>query len=240
MFAVVVTLAALAFPPMASADLIFDASILAPAQGFGTAPRDLTLQGANATESGAIGYNGTTIVFGSAVLDSSVFQGNGTTNSTSLADLPNPQVDDQKYGFETAGALGITNAGQIGILFNAAEPGGDGINVIDVTLKFYTAGGTFLGAIDGSQVFASSNPGNGVAGFTFRVSPGAQTTAVNGWLATGGAGTTMTLEATLGDSAAGPDTFLIYNLNTVVPEPTSILLLGVGLTALGIVRRRIS
>jgi hypothetical protein len=91
MFAVVVTLAALAFPPMASADLIFDASILAPAQGFGTAPRDLTLQGANATESGAIGYNGTAIVFGSAVLDSSVFQGNGTTNSTSLADLPNPQ-----------------------------------------------------------------------------------------------------------------------------------------------------
>jgi len=240
MFAVVMTLAALAFPPMASADLIFDAAILAPAQGFGTAPRDLTLQstGQSTTESGAIGYNGTAITFGSAIADASVFQGNGTTNSSLLVDLPNPQADDAKYGFERAGDLGINNASQIGILFNATENGGDSINVIDVTLKFFTSGGTFLGAIDGSQNFASSNPGNGVAGFTFRVSPGAQSNAVNGWLATGGTGTTMTLEATLGDFSGGPESFLIYNLNTVVPEPTSILLLGVGLTALGIVRRR--
>jgi len=39
-----------------------------------------------------------------------------------------------------------------------------------LTLKFYSSSGTLLGAIDGSQNFADSNPGNGVAGFTFVVS----------------------------------------------------------------------
>jgi len=35
---------ALAIPQVASASLVYDASILASAQGFGNAPRDLTLQ----------------------------------------------------------------------------------------------------------------------------------------------------------------------------------------------------
>jgi hypothetical protein len=38
--------------------------------------------------------------------------------------------------------------------------------VLDLTLKFYTSGGSFLGAIDGEQNFLTSNPGNGVAGTT--------------------------------------------------------------------------
>ena len=66
-------------------------------------------------------------------------------------------ADDQKYGIPTTGSLGITSASQIGVLFNATEPAGDSINVQDVTLKFYTSAGTFLGAIDGQQNFASSN-----------------------------------------------------------------------------------
>jgi hypothetical protein len=239
MAAAALVIAVLAFPPTASADLVYNAAILAPAQGFGTAPRDLTLQsqGNNTTESGGIGYNGT-IQFGSVISDASVFLGNGVTNTSGTADLPNPLADDQKYGVPTTGSLGITSASQIGILFNATEPSGDSVNVVDVTLKFYTSGGTFLGAIDGSQSFASSNPGNGVAGFTFVVSQ-TQQAQVNSWLATGGAGTTLALEASLQDVTGGPESFLVYNLNTLqVPEPTSIMLLGVGLTALGIVRRR--
>jgi len=49
-------LAAVAFSPHASASLVYDASILAPAQGFGNAPRDLTLQATGQTsfESGAV------------------------------------------------------------------------------------------------------------------------------------------------------------------------------------------
>ena len=225
----------------AFASLTYDASILAPAQGFGNAPRDLTLQatGQDTFESGGLGVSSTgSIQFGSVISDAQVHDGNGVTNHTGTTSLPSPLADDQKYGIPTVGSLGITDASQIAILFNATEPGGDSVNVLDVTLKFYTATGTFLGAIDGQQNFASSNPGNGVAGFTFVVSPD-ERSFVNGLLANGPT-TTMALEASIGDFAGGPETFLIYKLGTTapIPEPQTYALMLAGLGAIGWVGRR--
>ena len=144
--------------------------------------------------------------------------------------MPSPLLDDAKYGIPTIGALGITSANQIGILFNATEPNGDSVNVLDLTLKFYSPAGLFLGAIDGEQNFLSSNPGNGVAGFTFVVDL-AQQMQVNSWLTAGGSGTLRALEASIGDFASGPESFLIYNLDgvNVVPEPGTLAMLGLGL-----------
>jgi hypothetical protein len=238
----ILVIAAIAFPGIARADLVYDASILATAQGFGNAPRDLTLssQGNNTSESGGIGFGPGGISFGSSIADSLVFQGNGITNSSSTGDLPSPLADDLKYGVPTAGSLGITNAGMLGILFNATEPGGDSVNVVDLTLKFYSSGGAFLGAIDGSQNFASSNPGNGVAGFTFVVSPSEQA-QVNSWLAQGGAGTTFALESTIQNVGGGPESFLVFNTggsNVTVPETGSIVLLSFSLIGIGLVWRK--
>lgn len=75
-FAAAPVIAMLAFAGVASADLIYDQTILASAQGFGTAPRDLTLsnQGNNTTESGGIGVGtGGVITFGTTIADSFVF-----------------------------------------------------------------------------------------------------------------------------------------------------------------------
>ena len=215
---------AFAIPQSASASLVYDAAIQASAQGFGNAPRDLTLQatGQDTFESGGLAVSPTgTIVFGNTISD------------------PNPLADDQKYGIPTIGSLGITNANQIAVLFNATEPGGDSVNVLDVTLKFYSSTGTLLGAIDGSQNFANSNPGNGVAGFTFVVDQ-AQQAYVNGLLANGPT-TTLALEASIGNFAGGPESFLIYNLGTAVtpvPEPETYALMLAGLGAVGFMARR--
>ena len=72
---------AFAIPQSASASLVFDAGIQAPAQGFGNAPRDLTLQAtgqADSFESGAVGVgSGGGITFGAPIADASVHDANG-------------------------------------------------------------------------------------------------------------------------------------------------------------------
>jgi hypothetical protein len=234
---------------IAAADLVYDAAILASAQGFGNAPRDLTLQATGngvLPESGAVGVNSSgAIVFGVPIADSSVSDGNGITNMSGTADLPNPLADNQKYGIPTIGSLGITAANQIAVLFNGTESAGNALDVTDLTLKFYTSSGTLLGAIDGQQSFPDTNAGNGVAGFTFVVSQDEQA-IVNGWMGLGGTGTTLALESTIDGTNGGPESYLIYNLATApiipggqnTPEPASIGVLGLGLAALGYVRSK--
>jgi len=166
------------------------------------------------------------------------FMGNGVVNAG--GDEPMPQADNQKYGAPFASDRGITTATDIGILFNAAEPGGDDITVSDLALKFYL-NGTLVGSIDGQQSFGSTNPGNGVAGFVFRVDD-AQRAYVNGLLALGNI--QFALEATLTGSAGGPESFRIVDLGAggstggggqTIPEPLSLAMFG--LAAFGVAGR---
>jgi hypothetical protein len=229
-------------PVTASAGLIYDASIVLSAQGFGAAPRDLTVDGSgfpNPVESGCVSVTGGGIAIGpTACAGDALFMGNGVVNVGGQE--PQPDIDGNKFGAPLASDRGIDSADDIGILFNATEPAANSINVTDITLKFFL-NGALIGSIDGSQNFLDSNAGNGVAGFVFTVDA-AQTDYVNGLLAQGNV--RFALESTLDDSAGGPESFRIVNLNgpgvtplTVPDGGATLLLLGAALGGLGAARR---
>jgi hypothetical protein len=235
-----------AVPQAASASLIYDSTILVTAQGYGNNPRLLTLQErgkGDDVQSGCVsaGSGGSIAIgSGSCISDSSVFQGNGLTNVG--GDEVNPQADNQKFGIPTLGEMGFQDASDIGLLFNAIEPGGGGkndVNVNDVTLKFYDSNGGLLAAIDGSQNFPTTETGNGRAGNVFVVDA-EQQAFLNSTIfgLPNFSDIRIALESTISAAQAGPESFTAINLGrsssgggstggTPVPAPA-----GLGLFAL--------
>lgn len=239
--------AALAFSHSAFAGLVVSTADGTKGFGFGAVHRHLTIQetgpGQDSVESGCVGVGagGSFLVGPTACLpnETNVFQANGVTNTG--GDEPPPLTPALKYGTPTIGSLGINNAGEIAIVFDATEPGGGPITVEDLTLKFYDSDGALLLAIDGGATFAETFAGNGVADYIFVIDE-AQQDEVNSVifsLANFG-DVLMALEATLSGADGGPESFVIVRAQNGIPisEPATLGLLGLGLTAAGLVRRR--
>lgn len=226
----------LGFSTGASANLVLNGELLIGAQGFGNAHRLLTIQGQgnSTTESGAIGISGGVIVaLTPGIADGSVFSGNGVTNLG--GDTVNPLTDDLKFGIPTLGELNWTSGANVNLLFNAVEPGGNGLNVTDVTLKFYN-GDTVIAAIDGSFSLASTLPGNGSAGFLISVDAAQQNYLNTSVFSQAGASAfRIALESTITGVAGGPESFSAIS---AIPEPETYAMLVAGLGLMGWVGRR--
>lgn len=225
----------------ANANLVQNGQLQIGAQGFGNAPRLLTIQGQgnSSTESGAIGIvGGVLVALTPGISNASVFSGNGVTNLG--GDTVNPLSDNQKFGIPTLGELNWTSGANVNLLFNATEPGGDGLTVTDVTLKFYN-GNSVIAAIDGSFSLASTFTGNGSAGFLINVDA-AQQTFLNSTVfnQAGASAFRIALESTITGVGGGPESFSAVSAVTAVPEPETyaMMLAGLGLMGMVGVRRK--
>lgn len=220
----------------ANASLVQNGQIDLGGQGFGNAPRLLTIQGKgnSSFESGAIGISGGSLVaLTPGIADALVYLGNSVQNAG--GDTVNPLTDGNKFSAPTLGSLNWMSGADVRLAFNANEPGGGGLTVNDVTLKFYN-GDTVIAAIDGSFSLASTIPGNGSSGFLINVDVMQQTFLNSSVFAlAGSSGFRIALESTITGASGGAESFSAIS---AVPEPETYAMLLSGLGLLGFVARR--
>ena len=154
-----------------------------------------------------------------------------------------------KQSSPTLSSLGIMSANQIGIVFDAVQPQNSNNNVVtinDLTLKLYS-GTTLVLTASGSFSSLVTNPGNGQTDYLFTLNA-AEAAAFNAAIA-GNFGDRIALDSMISfpRQSAGPDSFALVNTTTLleaqataIPEPTTILLIGSGLLALGFILRKAS
>ena len=217
---------------VANAAPIPEGTITGPTQiditgtGFGSFPRLLTVHSTanQSTESGCVGLVNNQAVIGPGGCYSTVNVGD---------DEPPPRtISGPKYDILSLSSLGINTIADLPslrIVFDATNPAGGSINMNNLTVKFFDTTGALVEIAQTSHDFSNTIAGNGDTGFAFNISS----------LPTFDPSLRIALEATFTGAHGGPESFFAYNASQPIPEPGTIVLMGAGLVAVGLLRRRV-
>jgi PEP-CTERM motif len=213
---------------IAHADLVPAGVVDIGGTGFGAVNTILTFQGTGQgmglPESGCVG------VSSGGVLNTTGVCLGGNVGGTELA----------PSGFPHNQTFLVSDASQIGLVFNADQPAGGLITLTNLTLVLFNSSGT-VGFTSGPFTPITLNPtqpGIGNSGFVFELD---QTQAAAAQTAINGGFDLLGLSATATPALGGPETFFLTTLPATVPEPSTFSSLGIGLLGLAlieVVRRR--
>ena len=214
---------------IAKADLVPAGTINISGTGFGDVNTILTFQGTGQgmglDESGCVGVSSAGVLNSTG---SSVCQGgNLGGNEKAPAGFPHNQT------------FQVSNASQIGIVFNADQPGGGAITLSNLTLTLFNSSGGvgFTSGPFSPMTFSSTQTGIGKSGFLFTLDP---TQAAAAQIAINGGFDFLGLSATASPAEGGPETFFLTTGSgtTGVPEPGTLSILSVCLLGLGWLRMK--
>jgi len=224
----------LSLPHEAQANLVLSGGSVAAsftdigAQGFGNAPRLLTLQ-ENGTEAGQI------VISPGGVVSPASFAGQNSVAS--------PCCDGSKNSAPTLGSIGWTSGADVKIGFNSDQVGQTGITLNQLILSLYNNANTVVGTfslaapITFTAAQLALQQGNGNAIFQF-VLTAAEQAQFNALLVGNFSTFHIALASQLGvglESNDGPDSFLAVR---AIPLPGALVLFGSGLLGLAVLGRR--
>jgi PEP-CTERM motif len=219
-----VSLVLLGITTVAKADLIPGGSVDLSGTGFGAVNTILTFQGTGqdmgSPESGCVGVSASGVLntTGASVCEG----GNVGGNEKPPAGFPHNQT------------FMVSNAAQIGIVFNADQPNGGPITLSNLTMSLFNSSGSlgFTSDTFSPITFTSTQPGIGNSGFLFVLDP---TQAAEAQTAINAGYDFLGLSATATPAKGGPETFFLTNTgsSTNVAEPGTLVMLAIGLIGLG-------
>ncbi len=208
-----------------AASLVFS-GFVGTSGGFGTEDTILTFH-TTGTEVGCVKWTGSDDAFGAPCPGLSAT----TTNET----------DGQTFTLSELAALGISSAGEIGIVLDASEAGGSQFTLVTLVLTFYSADGLTSESFvyTGPAVF-NGNTGSGGQGQLFQLDwDQAQIAQANWFTGPNFGNNRIGISAELTGTDGGQDTFYITDVTAFpVPEPLSFLTVGSGLLGLAYWLRR--